>query len=105
MTEFAPASALMIACLLLGVALVPLEWAGGCMLWLLAARLGSGLLALAGISGTYFSGRICYASLIPIIQIGAVMIKSVELGQAAVAVGSVSAQGVGMAFDKKARRA
>lgn len=74
MTEFAPASALMIACLLLGVALVPLEWAGGCMLWLLAARLGSGLLALAGISGTYFSGRICYASLIPMIQIGAVMI-------------------------------
>ena len=74
MTEFAPASALMIACLILGVALVPREWAGGCILWLWAARLGSGVLALAGISGTYFSGRVCYASLIPLLQVAAVII-------------------------------
>lgn len=68
-TVFSTTTALLLACWGLGRLLVPRTMVGSGWLWHLALRIGWGLLFLAGISATWFSGRFCYGTLIPLLQV------------------------------------
>jgi hypothetical protein len=54
---------------IVGWGLVPSGMVRGDELWSVALRIGSGLLFLSGVSATWFCGRFCYATLIPLIQV------------------------------------
>ncbi|MGV3661829.1 MAG: hypothetical protein ACO1TE_16705 [Prosthecobacter sp.] len=70
LTTWSVATAFLVASWALGRLLLPLMAGGREVLGAAALRLGWGLLFWAGCAATWLSGRFCYGSLVPLLQLG-----------------------------------